>query len=98
MQKALRLPNVASRDYVLEPMPHSVSTPKDGERVCGWPSSEGSRADVRRKKRKLIREFGSGARIQCFREPAELDSAILLVEAIAKTTYQRALDVGISRY
>lgn len=94
MQKALRLPNVASRDYVLEPMPHSVlNLSKDSEAV--WLGlSSGSRADVRRKKRKLIREFGSGARIQCFREPAELDSAILLVEAIAKKTYQRALDVG----
>jgi hypothetical protein len=94
LQDALRLPNFASRDHVLRPMPHSVlNLSNDSEEV--WQGlSSGVRADVRRKKRKLLREFGSRATVQCFREPTELGGAIPLVEAIAKKTYQRALDVG----
>jgi hypothetical protein len=94
LNNALRLPTVACRDHILKPMPHSVlNLSKNAEEV--WLGlSSGSRADVRRKKRKLVREFGSDARIQCFREPTELDNAIPQVEIIAKKTYQRALGVG----
>jgi Acetyltransferase (GNAT) domain len=94
LKNALRLPRAACRDHVLKPMPHSVlNLSKNAEEV--WLGlSSGSRADVRRKKRKLVREFGSEVRIQCFREFPELESAIPQVETIAKKTYQRAIGVG----
>lgn len=94
LQNALRLPNVAGRDHVLKPVPHSVLNLSDDTEALWQGLSSGVRADVRRKKRKLLREFGSKAKVQCFRKAAELDSAIPLVEMIAQKTYQRALDVG----
>jgi hypothetical protein len=93
-QEALRLPSAVCRDHAVTPVPHSVLNLAENTEDVWLGLSAGSRADVRRKKRKLVREFGSGAKIQCFRAPGELDGAIPQVELIANKTYQRALNVG----
>jgi hypothetical protein len=93
-QSARSLPGIASRDHVLQPAPHSLLTLSENSEQVWLSLSSGVRADVRRKKKKLLREFGAGAKVHCFREPRELESAIPQVEAIAKKTYQRALNVG----
>lgn len=94
LQAALRLPGIVSRDYMLQPMPHSLLSLSESAEQVWQGLSSGLRTELRRKKRKLLRKYGSGARVQCFREARELEDAIPQVEGIAKKTYQRALDVG----
>jgi hypothetical protein len=56
--------------------------------------SSGLRAEVRRKKRKIVSDFGDRTRIQCFRDESDLENVIPQVEEVAKKTYQRGLGVG----
>jgi CelD/BcsL family acetyltransferase involved in cellulose biosynthesis len=52
------------------------------------------RKRLRSEARKLQSKFDGHLQIRCFREPSELETAILLVEETAKRTYQRGLGVG----
>jgi hypothetical protein len=91
---ALKLPGIASRDHVPQLTPHSLLNLSANPEDVWQGLSSGVRSDIKRKKKKLLRQFEAGARFQCFREPGELETAVPLVESIAKKTYQRALGVG----
>lgn len=94
LQEALRRTGIASRDHVWQAKAHSsLRLSSSADQVWNGLSS-GLRADVRRKKRKLVREFGAGAKIRCFRSPDEVEDAIPQIENIARKTYQRGLGVG----
>jgi CelD/BcsL family acetyltransferase involved in cellulose biosynthesis len=49
---------------------------------------------VKRKKKKIVGDFDASVEIRCYRRSDELDGVVPLLEAIAKTTYQRGLGVG----
>ncbi len=54
------------------------------------------RHNQRWRARKVMRDHDSEMRIQCYREPAELERMIQDVEAVARKTYQRSLGVGFT--
>jgi hypothetical protein len=91
---AVKLPGTASRDHVLQLTPHSLLNLSANPEEVWQGLSSGVRSDIKRKKKKVLRQFEAGAKVHCFREPAELEHAIPQVESIAKKTYQRAIGVG----
>jgi hypothetical protein len=91
---AVKLPGTASRDHVLQLTPHSLLNLSVNPEEVWQALSSGVRSDIKRKKKKMLRQFESGAKVHCFRDPGELENAIPQVESIAKKTYQRALGVG----
>jgi hypothetical protein len=93
-QNALALPGVLMRDRVVRPEPHSSMTlPGTIDQVFTTLSS-GLRAEVRRKKRKIVADFGDRAKISCYHDDSALDAVLPQVEEVAMKTYQRALGVG----
>lgn len=91
---ALRASGPASRDRFIKAEPHSVmALPKDIEELYrGF--SQGLRAEIRRKKKKVLADFGGKVEIRCYRELEEVESVIPVLEGIAQNTYQRGLGVG----
>jgi GNAT acetyltransferase-like protein len=94
LEKALSLPSVTSRDHLVKQVPHSILRLSGSVERVYMGFSPGLRTELRRKKRKVVRDFGSGVKIECFRELAQLETVIPQVEQIMKKTYQRALGVG----
>jgi hypothetical protein len=92
--KALSLPGFATRDYRAKPVQRNSMklTPNIDQVYQGM--SSGLRADVRRKKRKILEEFGDRAKVRCVSDSAELDHVIKQLEEVAAKTYQRGLGVG----
>jgi len=93
-QKAMCLPGIACRDHLVKPVPHSVMRLSSSIEQVYMGFSAGLRTELRRKKKRIIRDFGSRVKIQCFQELAQLESVIPQVEQIMRMTYQRALGVG----
>ncbi len=93
-QKASTMPGFLMRDRVIRSEPHSSMTlPNTLEQVFAAFSS-GLRAEVRRKKRKIIADFGDRVKITRYIDESGLEGVLGQVEEIAKKTYQRALGVG----
>lgn len=93
-EAGLRIPGPTSRDRVLKPAAHYfLRLPRSIEEVHrGF--SQGLRAEVRRKKKKLLTDFPDAVKVECFRAPDELERVLPELEKIAAKTYQRALGVG----
>jgi CelD/BcsL family acetyltransferase involved in cellulose biosynthesis len=88
------LPGLAARDRLARPEPHSLMRlPATLDQVYAGLSAS-SRADVRRKRKKMQVDFGDALKVTCIREAAEIEPALPTVEAIARKTYQRGLHVG----
>ncbi len=56
--------------------------------------SQGLRAEVRRKRKKVLADFGETVTIRGYHQESEVDEAAPLLEEVAKGTYQRGLGVG----
>jgi hypothetical protein len=93
-KQALSSSNFATRDHLLKPEPHSVMVLPNSVDELYRGFSQGLRAEVRRKRKKILADFGERVEIRCYRQPDELDGLIPRLEEIAKTTYQRGLGVG----
>jgi hypothetical protein len=93
-EKARTMPGFLSRDRLTHPEPHVVMTlgANMDEIFAGF--SSGLRAEVRRKKKMIVADFGDRVKIQCYRDYTDLESAVPQIEEVAKRTYQRALGVG----
>lgn len=93
-ERARRAYGFATRDHAVKPGPHSVmDLPSDVEELYrGF--SQGLRAEVRRKKKKLLAEFGDKVEVRSYRQWDEAERVIPSMEEIAKHTYQRGLGVG----
>jgi CelD/BcsL family acetyltransferase involved in cellulose biosynthesis len=87
-------PRFTTRDHFIKAEPHCVMNLASTVEEVYRAFSQGLRAEVKRKKKKIIGDFGAGVEIRCYRRIDELDGAVPLLEAIAKTTYQRGLGVG----
>jgi GNAT acetyltransferase-like protein len=93
-QKASTMPGFLMRDRLIRSEPHSSMTlPNTLDQVFAAFSS-GLRAEVRRKKRKIIADFGDRVKITCYIDESGLDGMLAQVEEVATKTYQRALGVG----
>jgi hypothetical protein len=94
-KRALSLPSLLSRDYLPVPQPHHLMRlPGTIEEVYLGLSSK-HRKHLRSEGKKLQTKFDGRLKICCFREVAELETAISQVEDIARKTYQRGLGVGL---
>lgn len=56
--------------------------------------SQGLRAEVRRKRKKVLADFGESVTIRCYSQESEVEVAAPLLEEVAAGTYQRGLGVG----
>ncbi len=91
---ALTLPGFACRDHLVKSVPHSVLRLSKNIEWVYMGFSAGLRTELRRKKKKIVRDFGSGVKVQCYRELAQLETVIPQLEKIVRMTYQRGLGVG----
>jgi CelD/BcsL family acetyltransferase involved in cellulose biosynthesis len=91
---ASTVPGWLMRDHVIRSEPHSsmALAPTIDQVFAAF--SSGLRAEVRRKKRKIVADFGDHVKISCYFDESELEGVLPQVEEIAKKTYQRALRVG----
>jgi Acetyltransferase (GNAT) domain len=93
-RKASTMPGLLMRDRVIRSEPHSsMRLPNTLDQVFAAFSS-GLRAEVRRKKRKIIADFGDRVKITRHVDESSLDGVLPQVDEVAKKTYQRALGVG----
>ena len=87
-------PGRLSRDYARITQPHyTASLPASVEEFYRGLSS-GARWQAKSKQKKLLKEFGSEVKVQCFQAAAELDNMIRDVEKVARKSYQRGVGVG----
>ena len=87
-------PGALRRDYIHVTQPHySAFLPTTAEGFYSGLSPK-SRWQVRSKQKRLLKEYGAGVRVRCFRNAAELDAMIRDVEEVATRSYQRGLGVG----
>lgn len=93
-EEALRSAGVATRDHVVKSEPHSVMVLPASVDELYRRFSQGLRAEVRRKKKKILADFGESAAIRCYRQVQEIEEVVPLLENVAKGTYQRGLGVG----
>jgi Acetyltransferase (GNAT) domain len=91
---ALRAPRIGSRDHLARPLPHDILTLTENTDQMYSRFSTGLKSDLRRKKRRMLRDFGDSVKIRKVCDKSELDLAILQIEKIAQTSYQRRLGVG----
>jgi len=86
----------ATRDHMIQPDAHWLMeiAPTFEKVFQGF--SSGLRAEIRRKKKKMLADFGEKVKMRCYRRVEELDEAIPQLEHVAKLTYQRGLGVGFS--
>jgi len=93
---SIEKPGPLCRDYVRIGQPHfATRLPNSPEEFYRGLSSS-ARWQAKSKEKKLTKDFAGDVKIRCFREVAELDSLILDVEQVAKTSYQRGLGVGFA--
>ena len=94
LDRALLASGFMTRDHFVRAEAHNVmllpTTVDDLYR--GF--SAGLRAEVRRKRKKVLADFGEGVAIRCYRLENEVEEAAPLCEEVAKGTYQRGLGVG----
>jgi len=93
-EAARRLPGFLSRDHFPQVDPHfSMKLSGTMEEMYRGLSSN-ARHDLRRKAKRLLKDFPGKVEVSCFREESSLEVMIRDLEAIAKKTYQRGLGVG----
>jgi hypothetical protein len=92
--RALAASGFATRDHFVQPDPHNVMVLPTNVDELYKGFSQGLRAEVRRKKKKLLADFGESVVIRCYRQADEVEEACPLLEEVAKGTYQRGLGVG----
>jgi hypothetical protein len=93
-QEALTFPSFVSRDYLTKFAAHHIMRLPESTEQMYQGFSQGLRAEVRRKKKKILADFGDTVQIRRFQDPAELESFFPDLEEIAKKTYQRRIGVG----
>lgn len=91
---AQKMPGVLSRGYLPRIEPHWVMAVPESIDLFYQSLRPKSRNTLRRKIRKLEREFGNQVRIVTYRGENELEEAISAASQISHWTYQYALDVG----
>lgn len=90
-KRALSLPGSLSRDYLPIAQPHRLMRlPDTMEKVYLGLSSK-HRKHLRSEEKKIQSRFNGRLKISCFREVAELETAVAHVEEIARKTYQRGI-------
>jgi CelD/BcsL family acetyltransferase involved in cellulose biosynthesis len=91
---ALRASGFATRDHAIKPELHCfMALPATVDELYrGF--SQGLRAEVRRKKKKVLADFGQSVEIRCYRREEEVELAAPALEEVARSTYQRGLGVG----
>jgi len=92
-RNALRLPDALCRDHLLRPLNHDVMQLPVNVELMYRGLSQGLRAEIRRKRKKLLAEYREGVKVRLFRDPAEVVALFPTLEGIARKTYQRALGV-----
>jgi len=94
LDRAMLASGFVTRDHFVRADPHNVmllpATVDDLYR--GF--SQGLRAEVRRKRKKVLADFGESVAIRCYSHESEVDEVAPLLEEVAKGTYQRGLGVG----
>jgi Acetyltransferase (GNAT) domain len=91
---ALQKPGFFCRDRISKPFPHSfMQFPGTVEQMY-LDFSGGLRAEVRKKKKKFLQEFGEKVKTECISHSADLPRVLPMIEEVAKKTYQRGLGVG----
>jgi hypothetical protein len=93
-EAAERSSGFATRDRLIKPEPHCLMTLASTIDGVYHGFSQGLRAEVRRKKRKIEADFAGKLAIRRYRHEQDLDGVIPNLEQIAKTTYQRGIGVG----
>lgn len=83
-----------TRDHLSRPSRHFFMRLDGGVDEAFRQISSGLRAEIRRKKKKMIDDFGDKVELQSFHGSDRLDGALDEVEQIAAKTYQRRLGVG----
>lgn len=92
--QASTVPGLLMRDHIIRSEPHSSMALAGTIDQVFAAFSSGLRAEVRRKKRKIIADFGDRVKISCRLDESGLEAVLPQVEEVAKKTYQRALGVG----
>jgi ribosomal protein S18 acetylase RimI-like enzyme len=82
------------RDHLLETVPRSDVTVPNDLNAFLQQRSRNTRDNVKRYGKRLERAHGDDLVVRGYREPGDLDEALAAMEAVAATTYQRALGVG----
>ena len=91
---AKNIPSRLCRDHVSHSQLHfSASIPRTMDEFYLRLSPK-VRQTEKRKVRKVATEFSNDVRLRCFEDPSEVDLLAETAERIAKTSYQRALNVG----
>jgi Acetyltransferase (GNAT) domain len=93
-EQAVTRPDFVSRDRSVKPVAHHIMKISGSVEQVYAGFSPGLRAELRRKKRKMLGDFGGRMEIQRVRGGAGLDRAICQAEEVARKTYQRGLGVG----
>ncbi|MGA9882408.1 MAG: GNAT family N-acetyltransferase [Candidatus Acidiferrales bacterium] len=93
-EKGLALPGIASRDHSVSRYDYRVMQISGTVEQVYAGLSAGLRAELRRKKKKLLKDFGDGVEIQCVQKAEDLDVFVPRAEEVARKTYQRGLGVG----
>jgi GNAT superfamily N-acetyltransferase len=93
-KRALSLPSFWCRDHLTYPESHHVMKLAENIEQVYQGFSHGLRGQLRRKQKKVLKEFNGLVKVTCFRDASELDRIIAEAEVIAKKTYQRGLGVG----
>lgn len=93
---ARTMPALRSRDYASKAhvqTHRSMSVPPGIDQLYRrFPGSV--RSELRRKAKKLVREFSGSVQIRTFPDGVDLDAMFRDIEEVARTTYQRGLGVG----
>lgn len=93
-ESARALPVFGCRDQIIRPEAHSTMKLAETSDKAFEGLSSGLRADLRRKSRKLLKDFPEQVVIRSIRSASELNEALDSIEEIAKKSYQRNLGVG----
>jgi hypothetical protein len=93
-ENALKLPGRATSDHLARPEARQLLSLPDSVEQLNRGFSQGLRAELRKKKRKLLADFDGRVSIRRVRDACELDAIIPDIEKIAMKTYQRGIGVG----
>jgi len=93
-KRGLSLPSLLSRDYFPVPQPHHLMRLSGTIDEVFLGLSNSHRAGLRYDIKKIEKKLHGRVKICCFREFAELETAISYVEEVARKTYHRGLGVG----
>lgn len=91
---ATERPGRLSRDYARTTQPHFAATLPATVQEYYQSLPAGGKGFNKARHKKLLKDYGDGVRIRCFRAATELDGMIQDVEEAAKRSYQRGLGVG----